>query len=856
MGLPLGDAEFNILQSHVSAGDRIAYYSQLEDWGYDYGGLALGVVNNDSISGIAANVYFLLNAAEEGKPIVADLLTTISLRLMQLDLVARRQFDGSENGEDLPVSTIQAYHALVFGNEAGVSADAWTPNIALNSLATVEEREALWDDLIEASFIEPISPVIDYLQILAAVGGSDNEYLRDLEVSGITAGLIVAADAVDLPLVDLGDTSSSIAIGNGGYIISGKASDDPALYGSMNNDVLLGFDGNDVLFGGDGNDRLYGGEGVDYINGGKGDDIIGIEEPDGDADIIAVGQGFDWITGKGEAEDRLVLPSEILTAPSSLPVSPGEVLPNFTSNGSGASNDKGIPLLGGALFTTDGNWRLPTFINSSGDVEKNFEYGSLEPGTALFADYSYTGSFPEEILPGDPENPEEDPDIIIPEQFVGLVTFMVTYFTFENFLVSNPDEVAHYNQLGYVNNPNSLFIEISIIQGGDDPVEKSYVLIENFTNGDFGINLINNAPTVSDAQTLSNNGEYETITITPSELIPDLDTGAQLLNNPRIIGDQFANLLEGDERDNTIVGRGDDDELIGKEGNDILFAGSGNDILNGGIGDDRLVGGTGADNILGGEGIDTAVYTQSVSGVSVNLSTGSAAGGDAQGDTISEVENLVGSGFNDNLIGNSADNRLVGDAGDDSLSGEGGNDRLIGGEGADAITGGDGIDTAVYSQSATAVTVNLSTNSGSSGDATGDTLFEVENLVGSGFGDSLTGDIQNNRLVGRDGNDILFGDGGNDRLIGGEGDDQLTGGIGNDVFIFDGNFGSDIITDFEAGDLGNDRIKIQSPDISSFDDLLNLATEENDGVMITLTEGTIFLENTLIDDLNQGDFIL
>lgn len=85
---------------------------------------------------------------------------------------------------------------------------------------------------------------------------------------------------------------------------------------------------------------------------------------------------------------------------------------------------------------------------------------------------------------------------------------------------------------------------------------------------------------------------------------------------------------------------------------------------------------------------------------------------------------------------------------------------------------------------------------------------------------------------------------------------MLTGGIGNDVFIFDGEFGNDTITDFEAGSSGNDRIKIQSADINTFDDLLSLATEVNGGVMLSLSEGSIFLENTLIDDLNQGDFII
>jgi hypothetical protein len=44
MPTPLNSANFAILQAYSNAGDRIAYYSQLSEWGYTYAGLALGVV--------------------------------------------------------------------------------------------------------------------------------------------------------------------------------------------------------------------------------------------------------------------------------------------------------------------------------------------------------------------------------------------------------------------------------------------------------------------------------------------------------------------------------------------------------------------------------------------------------------------------------------------------------------------------------------------------------------------------------------------------------------------------------------------------------------------------------------------
>jgi Ca2+-binding RTX toxin-like protein len=84
--------------------------------------------------------------------------------------------------------------------------------------------------------------------------------------------------------------------------------------------------------------------------------------------------------------------------------------------------------------------------------------------------------------------------------------------------------------------------------------------------------------------------------------------------------------------------------------------------------------------------------------------------------------------------------------GNDSLDGVTGNDSLFGGDGNDTLRGrrgngvirGDaGTDTATYSQSATAVTVNLTSNT-ASGDGS-DTLNTVENIVGSRLADRLTG---------------------------------------------------------------------------------------------------------------------
>ncbi len=85
--------------------------------------------------------------------------------------------------------------------------------------------------------------------------------------------------------------------------------------------------------------------------------------------------------------------------------------------------------------------------------------------------------------------------------------------------------------------------------------------------------------------------------------------------------------------------------------------GTGNEFANvitGNSGNNVLAGRGGADTLDGVLGTDTATYAASAAGVAVSLATGRGAGGDAEGDTLVNVENLTGSAFSDTLEGNLA----------------------------------------------------------------------------------------------------------------------------------------------------------------------------------------------------------
>src|SRR5262245_12985432 len=225
--------------------------------------------------------------------------------------------------------------------------------------------------------------------------------------------------------------------------------------------------------------------------------------------------------------------------------------------------------------------------------------------------------------------------------------------------------------------------------------------------------------------------------------------------------------------------------INGTNNPDTLIGLGGDDTLNGLGGNDTLKGAAGADRLDGGAGVDAASYLFSAEAVSVNLTTGFGFGGEAEGDRLFNIENLVGSAYNDGLFGNAGYNELYGQNGDDLLMGGGGSDRLdggggndilVGGEhgdlmygssgddtlkgggGADLLFGGDCIDTASFVGSSVYVSVDLAQGTGSAGLH----LSGIENVIGSGYGDFLGGDNNINVLSGGAGMDLLRGGGGND----------------------------------------------------------------------------------------------
>uniref|UniRef100_UPI003D242125 type I secretion C-terminal target domain-containing protein n=1 Tax=Aeromonas rivipollensis TaxID=948519 RepID=UPI003D242125 len=124
--------------------------------------------------------------------------------------------------------------------------------------------------------------------------------------------------------------------------------------------------------------------------------------------------------------------------------------------------------------------------------------------------------------------------------------------------------------------------------------------------------------------------------------------------------------------------------------------------------------------------------------------------------------------------------------------------------------------------------------------------------IGSGFGDSISGNSLDNILSGGDGDDLLFGQGGKDTLVGGVGNDQLNGGGDNDTLlgesgndtlmgglgndILQGGDGSDLLiggsgSDTLTGGFGKDTFKWQSGDAGGTDIIKDFTTGANGDVL-------------------------
>ncbi len=422
---------------------------------------------------------------------------------------------------------------------------------------------------------------------------------------------------------------------------------DQSIFGQDGNDTISGGGGNDSIYGGNGNDIIIGNDGargntgVDQLYGGAGNDSLAPGTNSTSVRELADGgTGVDTVTFGNRSYVGLVVDLAAGTATAPIDIRNGT---------------------GGTVLATLVS--IENVVGSQGDDTLLGDAGAN----------ILSGLAGNDILNG-----REGNDILIGGAGADQLTGGLGSDT-----------------ASYAGSSAAVDVNLSISYAAfGDAAGDVLTGFENLTGSAYGDTLIGdgNANVIeggAGADWLNGLGGIDTLSYASSAT-----TGVS-------INLQSGYAANGDAQGDTFFGF---ENVTGSQFADWIFGDAGVNIINAGAGNDVLMGGAGADALIGGAGIDTAIYTWATSAVDVNLWLNAGSLGESAGDTLSGIENLTGSAYNDALIGNDGNNILDGASGNDWLSATGGSDTLRGGAGNDTLLGGTGSDFFLFDSALNAAT--------------------------------------------------------------------------------------------------------------------------------------------------------
>ena len=662
----------------------------------------------------------------------------------------------------------------------------------------------------------------DDLMILIDGGAEGSiQILGQFYFSGMyTVETLVFDDTSTLDLTTLTGYETLLTPDADSFSGSGRT-DDIIVRGSGGGDSITTGSGDDVLDGGDGNDTLYGGSGDDTYIASAGLDQI--SDSDG-RETLVIGGSYDLsdlvfsrgYNGYGGYDMLVTIPGlgqvkliDQLYAPSS-----GIDYIHFNANNTTVS-------LFSVAIRHVGTAGADTISGAEGHVDANEVIDGRGGDDYLAGD---TGNDTYIFRAGDGsdtlvESPGQGTDTI---QYLDMNLADVRLWT---------DNVGSLHIENRNNAADHLFVSGATTVNGESTVGEYFERIV-FAN----------------SSVLSLTGGL------PLEGTTGADTLYGTAYNDTLLGLAGSDLIYGNGGADSIFGGANDDYLYGGDDNDVIDGGAGDDTITGDAGNDTasylnaasaisvnlatataqntggagtdtlatienligsayndtltgdgsanvIEGGAGNDAINGAGGTDTVSYAGAGSAVTVNLATATAQNTVGAGtDTLTSMENLLASAYNDTITGSSGNNVIDGGAGNDTLDGSG------------------GTDTVSYASASAAVTASLALGSAQNTIGAGtDTLSNFENLTGSSFGDVLTGSAGNNTIAGGDGDDIVEGGAGNDIMTGGNGIDTVsfanagsatTFNLGTTASQNTVSSGSDTVSGFEniLGSIYNDTL--------------------------------------------------
>ncbi len=432
-----------------------------------------------------------------------------------------------------------------------------------------------------------------------------------------------------------GDSRDNTIMGGAGddRLYGGPGGGDDMLYGEGGNDHIFGGRDDDTLDGGDGNDHLWGNGGADIYRGGKGDDMIYANEEDA-LNRIDGGEGKDTVS-YAKLEDTpyainltsMIMVENVIGSQDDDTIT-GNEMDNTVEGGEGGDTMQG----GGGMDTlsyasSDAGVRVTLLDEVDGD-----NWVDASRGHASGDKVTATG---------------------------------LDNQTFVNIMGSMYDDDLTGD--GRVNS----------LMGGDGADELTGMGGADTVEGGAGADIMDGG----DESNMNDMSDW--LSYASSDAGVTINLARQLATGGHASGDEIVTAEEDHDMD-------DETDEIDVSTFEHVRGSAHDDDLTGDHRMNTLEGGAGADDLDGGAGMDTATFANAMAGVSIDLGTNKGTGGEADGDTYSNIEMFEGSDMDDTFVA---------------------------GRGHDSVDGGEGADTVSYEKSRAGVTVNLQLQSS---DATDD----------------------------------------------------------------------------------------------------------------------------------------
>lgn len=339
-----------------------------------------------------------------------------------------------------------------------------------------------------------------------------------------------------------------------------------------------------------------------------------------------------------------------------------------------------------------------------------------------------------------------------------------------------------------------------------------------------GIDTINASTQAQSVWINLNSGQWSSIGVAQNRgdgtMVRDNLTIAYSSVIENATGSRYNDNLIGNKVANTLNGGAGADTMYGDEGNDIYYVDNVNDsvveyagrgidkvytsisyVLTDNVENARVLGtnglrltgnvlnnvffsGSGSDTLIGGAGMDIADYFYSTTGINAILASNVVTGFGT--DSLSSIEGISGSKFNDSISGNGYSNQLLGQAGNDTLNGLAGADTLDGGAGDDYIVGEIGNDSLIGGAGSDTMLGGVGNDTYAVQDAM-DIIFEELNqgidLIKTSVDYDLSNNIENAQVLGS-GSVSVTGNSLNNVFYAGSGNNKFSGGAGADTVSY------------------------------------------------------------------------